>query len=334
MKRIISLFVAVVAVVTTAYSQTVVMSKLPSDKKYRKAVNTLMYKTNGHDITAKRMKAMEAVQSVMNRFEPKEWKAYRNLAEGDELAKVEQSGTPYYLRQSVDKICTEVRTLKVKEGTVAVWLLYNMGYIVKTPTSVFGIDIHTKYIDKMVELIDFVMITHRHGDHCNLPFLRTMTAKGKTVYAAFDLEGVNVTKVEHEAMYEVGDVKIRTTIGDHNKKLRNFVTSYEINCGANTNNTVIYHTGDSNNYKQLKPEQQVDLFMPHMSVGLNIQAAIDNIRPYHLLISHNQELGHQVNKWRWTFHDALKLKEKLKHDHIWIPCWGECIVYDRRDWQK
>ena len=334
MKRILSLLVAAVVIVATAYSQTVVMSELPSDKQYRKAVQTLMYKTNGHDITPKRMKAMEEVQSVMNRFTNSDWKAYRAITDVAESAKAEQSGVPYYLRQAANKVCKEVRTTKVKEGTVAVWLLYNMGYIVKTPTAVFGVDIYTKYVDEVADLIDFVMITHRHGDHCYLPFLRAMTAKGKAVYAAFELEGVDVTKVEHGALYEVGSVKFRTTLGDHNKKLRNYVASYEINCGVNTNNTIIYHTGDSNNYKQLLPEQPVDIFIFHMAVGLNMQAAIDQIQPRLAFLSHNQELGHRIDKWRWTFHDALKIKNKLRHDHLWIPCWGERVVYNRKDWQK
>lgn len=333
MKRVIILFVAVMAVVTAVYAQTVVSMERPSEKEFRKAVKVLMYKTNGHDVTPKRMAAMEVAQRMLNNFSPADWKAYRNLADVAALAEVESEGTPYFLRQSVDKVCREVKKTKVKDGTVAVWLLYNMGYIVKTPTSVFAFDIHTKYIDKIVDLVDFVMITHRHGDHCNVSFLRAMTARGKAVYAAFDIEGVDVTKVVHKGEYQVGDVKFRVTIGDHNKKLRNFVASYEVDCGANTAHTVIYHTGDSNNYKQLNPQKQVDIFVPHMAVGLNIPKALDKIKPYHIFISHNQELGHGVRKWRWTFHDALKLKAKLNHDHIWITCWGERVIYNRKNWK-
>lgn len=333
MRRIIALFVALVAIASTISAQTVVSTERPSEKEFRKAVKTLLYKSNGHDITPKRMAAMEVTQRMINNFLPADWKAYRNLTDEAELAKVENEGTPYFLRQSVDKVCREVRKTKVKEGTVAVWLLYNMGYIVKTPTEVFGLDIHTKYVDKIADLIDFVMITHRHGDHCNVNFLRAMTSRGKAVYAAFNVEGVNVTKVTHKGEFQVGEVRVRTTIGDHNKKLRNFVTAYEIDCGANTAHTVIYHTGDSNNYKQLNPKKQVDIFMPHMAVGLNIPKALDKIKPHHIFISHNQELGHGIRKWRWTFHDALKLKDKLNHDHIWIPCWGEKVICNRKNWK-
>ena len=333
MKRIFTTLLALVAFVAMVTAQTVVESKRPSNKAFQKAVATIMYKTNGHDITAKRMKAMEVTQSELNHFPHTEWRAYRNIKDTDALAEAELSSVPYFMRQALDKIKKEVETTKVKDGTVAIWLLYNMGYIIKTPTAVFGIDIHTRYVEEVADLVDFTMVTHAHGDHTNKPFLKAMSARGKQVFAAFDIEGVNSTKIEHEAVYTVGDITIRTTIGDHNRKLRNYVTSYEIDCGPRTDNTVLFHTGDSNNYLQLNPEKKVDIFMLHMSVGLNIQAAINNIQPRHVFLSHLQELGHRIDKWRWTFHDALKLKDKLNHNHIWIPCWGERIIYKRSNWK-
>ena len=141
MRRVIALLVAAFTIATTVHAQTVILSERPSEKKFRQAVKTLMYKSNGHDITPKRMKAMELTQSVINRFTPAEWRAYRKQNDATEVAKLESVGVPYFLRQAVDKVCHEVRTTKVKSGTVAVWLLYNMGYVIKTPTAVFGIDI-------------------------------------------------------------------------------------------------------------------------------------------------------------------------------------------------
>lgn len=331
-KVIISLLVLVISALS-ASAQIVKISERPSDKEFRKAVKTIMYKTDGYHITPKRMEAMEVTQAMLNLFPHTDWFAYRDERDVAKVATLESEGVPYFLRQSFDKVHKEIRTTKVKEGSVAVWLLYNMGYIVKTPTTTFGIDIYSKYVDKLIDLIDFGMITHAHGDHCTKGFTQGMSAAGKPILAGFDIKDVNVTKVVDGGIYKMGDVTIRVTIGDHNKRLRNYVASYEVDCGDNTNNTVIYHTGDSNNYKQLNPQKSVDIFMPHMAVGLNIQGAIDNFKPRHVFLSHLQELGHSIEKWRWTFHDALKLKDKLQHDHIWIPCWGEKIVYDRTDWE-
>ena len=333
MKRLVALLM-LVSLVATVSAQIVKMSELPTDKQFRKAVKTLMYKTNGHDLTPKRLDAMEKVQSVINRFEREDWSAYRKESDAEALAEMEKRGVPYYLRQSFEKVRKEIRTTKVKEGAVAVWLLYNMGYIVKTPTTTFAIDLYSKYTEELLDMIDFGMITHAHSDHNHAIFTQGLAKRNKPVLAAFDIKGVEEKRVEHGGVYTMGDVTVRVTVGDHNKKsLRNFVASYEIDCGANTNHTVIFHTGDSCNYEQLNPQKQVDIFIPHIRVSLDIQKAMDKFHPHHLFMSHIQELGHRVHKWRWTFHDALRSKEKWNHDHMWIPCWGERVIYNRNDWK-
>ena len=334
MKRFLLSLLVLAVSAATASAQIVKPSERPSEKEFRKAVKTIMYKTNGHDLDEKRMEAMEVTQAMLNHFPHTEWNAFLKENDPVKVAEMERTGVPYFLRKSFDKVRKEVRTTKVKEGTVAVWLLYNMGYVIKTPTTTFGIDIYSKHADELLDMLDFVMITHAHGDHKTQNVIEGMTKHNKPILAAFDIDGAKVMKVEHEKVYKMGDVTIRTTIGDHNKRLLNYVTSYEIDCGDNTNNTVIFHSGDSHNYKQLNPQKQVDIFMPHISVGLKIQKAIDKFKPHHVFLSHLQELGHKIEKWRWTFHDGLNSKSKLTHDHIWIPCWGEKVVYNRADWEK
>ena len=49
-KFFVSLLVLAVSAVT-ASAQIVKPLDMPSEKEYRKAVKTIMYKTNGHDIT-------------------------------------------------------------------------------------------------------------------------------------------------------------------------------------------------------------------------------------------------------------------------------------------
>ena len=76
MKRfLISLLVLALSAVT-ASAQIVKPLEEPSKKEFRKAVKTIMYKTNGHDITPERMEVMETTQAVLNRFTHTEWKAF------------------------------------------------------------------------------------------------------------------------------------------------------------------------------------------------------------------------------------------------------------------
>lgn len=334
MRRVVLVLVSVALSVATASAQIVKMNELPSDKEFKKAVKTLMYRTNGHDLTPKRLEAMKQVQSVINRFERTSWNEYRKESDMQKVEELERTGVPYYLRQSFEKVRKEISSTKVKKGTVAVWLLYNMGYIVKTPTTTFAIDLYSKYTEELLDMIDFGMITHAHSDHNHAIFTQGLAKRNKPVLAAFDIKDVEEMRVEHEGVYKMGDVTVRVTIGDHNKKkLRNFVASYEIDCGENTDHTIIYHTGDSHDHEQLNPQQRVDIFIPHIRVGMDVQEAIYKFKPRHVFMSHIQELGHNIRKWRWTFDDALRSREKWDHNHLWIPCWGERVIYNRKNWK-
>ena len=334
MKRLLLVLVLVALSIGYVSAQIVKMTELPSEKEFRKAVKTIMYRTNGHDLTPKRLEAMKQVQSVINRFERTSWNEYRKESDMQKVEELERTGVPYYLRQSFEKVRKEISSTKVKKGTVAVWLLYNMGYIVKTPTTTFAIDLYSKYTDELLDMIDFGMITHAHSDHNHSIFTQGLAKRNKPVLAAFDIKDVEEMRVEHEGVYKMGDVTVRVTIGDHNKKkLRNFVASYEIDCGENTDHTIIYHTGDSHDHEQLNPQQRVDIFIPHIRVGMDVQEAIYKFKPRHVFMSHIQELGHNIRKWRWTFDDALRSREKWDHNHLWIPCWGERVIYNRKNWK-
>ena len=133
---------------------------------------------------------------------------------------------------------------------------------------------------------------------------------------------------------QIGDITINCKRVDHNKEEwgKNFVTTYEINCGPASGNTVIYHIGDAHNYRQLEVAQKPDIFIFHMGVGLNIQKALDKIQPDYAIFSHAWELSHKVEKFRWTIDDVLKKVNRVTgHDrsHLLYPCWGDKIVYKK-----
>ena len=216
MKKILLVAVISALSIATAAAQIVKMGDCPTDKEFCKAVKTIMYRTNGHDLTPQRLEAMETVQRVINRFEREDWNEYRKSTDSKRIAELERSGVPYFLRQSFEKVRKEISTTKVKEGTVAVWLLYNMGYIVKTPTSTFGVDLNSRHLDELLDMIDFGMITHSHGDHNTREFTEGMVKRGKPILAAFDIKNIEEMRVEHNGVYTFGDVTVRVTVGDHN----------------------------------------------------------------------------------------------------------------------
>jgi len=85
-----------------------------------------------------------------------------------------------YLRSATRHAIQDIRTTDVKQGVV-VWYLYNMGYVFKTPDVCFGIDLHFRDAEDLAEDLDFLLITHGHGDHFTKSLLDAMIAAGKPV---------------------------------------------------------------------------------------------------------------------------------------------------------
>jgi L-ascorbate metabolism protein UlaG (beta-lactamase superfamily) len=248
----------------------------------------------------------------------------------------------YFYRQAFNKVRKEVRSTKVAEGTVVLWNVYNMGYVVKTPTQTFGIDIVHKHVEELAPMLDFMLVTHKHNDHGDNHTRNQLAAHGVKVIAGFELNKPCVWQgkllawefVDEIDSIQIGDITINCTRVDHNKteKGRKFVTTYEIDCGPKSGNTVIFHTGDAYSYKQLEVTKKPDVFIFHMGVRLNIQKASDKLQPEYAFFSHAWELSHKVEQWRWTIDDVLKSVHKVTgHDssRLLYPCWGDKVVYNK-----
>ena len=345
MKRIIiSLFLAAASVIA-AQAQIVKSYEKPTKKEFKAAVRTVLKSTTclAKD-TAARLEALNVIQREFNNFPAADWKHFIfdnwNWIAIDDM---EREGTLYFYRQAFNKVLKEVRSTKVAEGTVVLWNVYNMGYVVKTPTQTFGIDIVHKHIEELAPVLDFMLITHKHNDHGDNHSRNQMAAHGVKAIAGFELAKPCIWQgkllawefVDEIDSIQIGDITINCRRVDHNKteKGKKFVTTYEIDCGPKSGNTVIFHTGDAHNYNQLEVVQKPDLFIFHMAVGLNIQKALDKLHPEYALFSHAWELAHKVDKYRWTIDDVLKTVHNVTgHDssRLLYPCWGDKIVYSKK----
>ncbi|MBQ8438132.1 MAG: MBL fold metallo-hydrolase, partial [Alistipes sp.] len=195
----------------------------------------------------------------------------------------------------------------------------------KTQTQCFGIDVYHKHAEKLAPMIDFMMITHNHGDHQWKPLIAEMERQGKAVYSNFLDNGHKVTTGDE---FTIGNISVKVTTVDHNKTLLNFVNTYEVNCYASKGKKgyVMFFSGDAHNYEQLNPTAAVDVFVPHLAVGLNMAEAVKKINPKEVLMSHILELGHSITKWRWSYQYGINECEKLNRERVYLPVWGEKIA--------
>lgn len=287
-------------------------------------ISTLWYRTSCLKSDSIRISTLSQMQPFADSCSNISFTAYNKNEKPELWQDLEENGILKFHKEACDKILNEIQNTVVKEGNVVLWHLYNMGYIVKTPSQCFGIDIKHKAASLFAEHIDFLLITHRHGDHYTTALIDAMERLQKPVVSNFIENGFKINEPQKLAF---GEIRILATPVDHNKQLPDFVITYQIDCGAHAGNCVIFHAGDAYDANQINPDQAVNLFIPHVSVGLDIQKVIDKSAPQWILMSHILELGHPVNKWRWSYPFGIEKCRKLKHGNVYLPVWGEKIVW-------
>lgn len=301
---------------------------LGSAQSIEELADIMWNKTSYKEITPERREAMNKMQHYADTFTHTLFNEYLATTAGTEKEQaLEQWGLMKFYNMALEKLLTEIPQTKVKKGEVVMWQLYNMGYVVKTNKQCFGIDLYHKHAEKLAPLIDFMLITHRHGDHYCKAMVEALESEGKAVYSNFLDNG---HKVQTGDSFTVGNISVKVTTVDHNATLKNFVNTYEVNCyDKKGRDYVILFTGDAHNYTQLTATGKVDLFVPHLAVGLNMQKAVEKIAPTEVLMSHILELGHAITKWRWSYEYGINECEKLKREGVYLPVWGEMIRLKR-----
>ena len=158
MKKIATLLVLLGASLVLD-AQIVTSYEKPTHKELKKAVKTVLYQTSCYsEDRADRVEAMGVIQRQLNNFTTKDWAQYESLTDKKDIAAAEKTGAMYFYREAARKVLKEVKSTKVKQGSVVMWSLYNMGYIVKTPSHTFAMDLRHMHADEFAACVDFVMI--------------------------------------------------------------------------------------------------------------------------------------------------------------------------------
>jgi hypothetical protein len=241
-------------------------------------------------------------------------------------------------RYAFDRILEEVKSEPVEEGKVVIWMLYNMGYIVKTSSGCFGIDIYHRWAEKLAPSLDFLCITHNHQDHYNKELMQAMFDAHKPVLSNYFKKesGYEYTSTR-DNQYVIGGFSIKTAITNHNETAegKDFVTVFRIDCGKDTGNFTLLHVGDSN----YKPSQFTNVlghvhvliprYAPNALTENNIiGTGTGKIQPDYVLLSHILELSHDgVEGSRWPLDMALERASKIDCENTYVPMWGEKLVW-------
>lgn len=231
------------------------------------------------------------------------------------------------LEESFDKLLREVRETQVGTGA-AVWHVYNMGIVVKTPCACFAVDLMHRRAAELAPQLDFALITHNHDDHYTLAFYDAMNNAGKPVISNFlDNYGCTDQMVRGYApgcrTLNLADVAIRTQRVDHNDYLVDFTTAFEIDAAGYR----ILHSGDCSSLAKLNPSVPPDLWCVHPYCGIEVVDGYAKIRPQLIAVQHINELGHELGNWRWSWQDGLNARDAVVKagGRAVLPHWGERI---------
>ena len=283
---------------------------------------------------------IDALQRELDAIPGREFQKFRDF--GPSLAAEERDALYAkwpVLRRYDDaflKVMREIEEAEVTERP-AVWYVYNMGVIVKTPKSLFSIDLSHRLSTMLADKFDFVIITHNHFDHYTEKLYQAMNSRHKTVIqnfldnygACLRVKGGLGGFSRGECRYKIKDVAIHTYETNHNHLLKGFVMSVEVHGGEYT----ILHVGDTFNTGDLKPERTPDLFIHHAWCWGPSNQTMDGIKAFHpkcVVIAHHCELGHnrKTGGGAVTLASAYARKAKVEAagTHAIAPFWGDRIV--------
>ena len=264
----------------------------------------------------------------MNFFAGKTSKAEFEKFDKDPKAKSSNTLLRFY-DQTLDQVKKDIANTQVAPGTAAVWYLYNMGFIIKTPTVCFGVDIHHRRAIELAKVLDFLAVTHNHVDHYDLPLMYELTRMKKPVVSNF-FPNPYYTKATQSA-HNISGVTIHTGEADHNKLLKKFDMPMEFICPTGDKNFVFFTSGDCRSELFLhRKSDKIDLYAVHPICGMKPHLAAKKLAPEVTFIVHLYELSHDVNVWRWTIDNGRAVQEVFQNENLnsYIPAWGEKFIWD------
>lgn len=304
----------------------------------QKAAQTLRQfrKTSPLVLDSKRLAFLNQFQIYSDSLENTLFKEYLNSSEEKAVQMENTIPILYMYREAFDKVLHEVKNTQVPHGSTLVWMLYNMGFVVKTPSGCFGIDIDHRLSEQLEPYLDFLFITHDHGDHYNLKLVNKINGHGKPVLSNFYKESAPYVSTT-AATYKIGNFTIKTDLSDHlaNPKFPNFVTLFRIECGEDSGNFSILHCGDSGFNPQHFKNVQGPVSMVVLRWGAPRESNIfgtgeGQIVTDYAVLSHLIELRHKPYP-----HGQASITKTLEHlptvkcKNTLLPFWGEKLTWKK-----
>jgi L-ascorbate metabolism protein UlaG (beta-lactamase superfamily) len=240
----------------------------------------------------------------------------------------------------VDKVKEEMKD--ECSGQVAVWIMYNHGFIVKTAQMVFAFDLIDGYKgwvyslpDEIVNQINVLFISHEHIDHKDNQVIKRI--KDNNGYVVCQN---NETKINGNVHMEIGDTitLLGLQIVAHDMLHSVPGRIFEVTC---PNGMKFLHTGDNQTSLTLPVVENVDFLLLNgwvnesgtTSAVTGMRRCIDKIKPGVMIPGHFQELSHDYHPYpasRALYEWGFKIDDVPIGSSVFVMAWGEQYTCDEK----
>lgn len=236
-------------------------------------------------------------------------------------------------RYAFDMVLNEVMTLKIEKGSAVIWMLYNMGFIVKTSEVCIGVDVNHYHAEKLAPYLDVLFVSHADSDHKEQTLMDAMFALGKPVVSNFYAKSPYMSTVPKE--FEMEGLTVYTCITDHDDSKPNYTTCHFIQFGEEAGGFSFMHVGDSSfskaQYSQMTGRDPDLLILRYaQEVETNIVGSgSGKVQPDYIFLSHLIELRHYVEKspMRAKITKAWDNNKRYFSERAKMPFWGERFLW-------
>lgn len=227
----------------------------------------------------------------------------------------------------MDKVSEEIEE-EVHDG-IRIWMMYNHGFIIKTPTRTIAFDLIDGYYgwqsykgyelpENIVNNIDVLFISHEHKDHTDESLIKNVKLNA----------GLVINSLEQSTI-QVNGLLVKIHQGLHSVETRIFEV-------ITPSGYKIIHTGDNQTSETLPIVDDVDVLLVNAWVNESgttystqgMKNCIYKLEPALMIPGHIQELYHDADsraKYKWPFY----MDDGSLPCHLQVMTWGEYIDYVR-----
>ena len=225
---------------------------------------------------------------------------------------------------------------------IRIWSMYNHGFIVKTPSTIFAFDLVDGYPmwnyhipNEILEKIQVLFISHKHTDHRSVSIIQAITGFGGAVVVPSEDKtiGYDTINLSPDEEVTVAGLQVKAFDGLHGPiPIRIFqVTTPE--------GLKIMHTGDNQTSETLPAGVTVDILLLNAWVNetgfespvVGVNNSIIKLTPKLTILGHIQERSHYYDptdpKGRLPYELPLAVDDELLPGEVSVQIWGEHCDY-------